>query len=62
MNLGGFTITGSMNSPVIAIRATGEGLFRNSNRSRTTINPTQTVFLISQVIFRIKRVIQVFYS
>ena len=40
MNLGGFTITGSMNSPVIAIRATGEGLFRNSNRTRTTVMPT----------------------
>lgn len=43
MNLGGFTITGSMSAPVITIQATGSGIFNNSSQSRSTRAVNQPV-------------------
>ena len=45
INTGNFVITGMMNAPIIAIQSTGNGLFHNTNPTRQTFTPTETLFI-----------------
>ena len=45
INMGDVAISGTMNSPVIKIQATGTGLFTNASRSRSDTVPARTPLL-----------------
>ena len=52
INIGDVAISGTMNSPVIKIQATGSGLFANASRSRTDTVPAHTpLFNLTHYIF-----------
>ena len=48
IDTGNFVIAGNMNSPVIAIQATGDGFFHNTNRNRQTTTPTGILHNLTQ--------------